>query len=261
VATTIRWSGEPLLAEGVAARMFRTSGRNVPGVLWHAVGPWAGAPLVLLGHGGTEHKSSPRMVAKARALVAAGFAATAIDGFMHGERRPAVVADPDDGEAMGAAYLPAIRTSDETACQAAESMVADWQETLDGLQGLTELRDAPVGYWGVSMGGRFGIPLLAKESRIEAAVTGLVSTNAGSYILPAAALIQTPVLFIAMWDDELFPIAGAIELFGAMPAQDRRLHVFPGPHSGIPEDEDAVAIDFLRTRLTPSSPGGEPATV
>jgi pimeloyl-ACP methyl ester carboxylesterase len=99
------------------------------------------------------------------------------------------------------------------------------------------------------MGGRFGIPLLAEDSRIAAAVTGLVSTNAGSYILPAAARIQCPVLFIAMWDDELFPIAGAIELFGAMPAKDRRLHVFPGPHGGIPADEGPVAIDFLRSRL------------
>jgi dienelactone hydrolase len=229
----ISWSGKPVRADGVVEQRFRIPGRDVPGVLWHADGPWAGAPLVLLGHGGTEHKCSRRLRETARALVGAGFAASAIDGFMHGDRRPAEVADPDDSAAMGAVYLPAIRASDEVAGQAAQSMVADWRETLDALLALDELCDAHVGYWGVSMGGRFGIPLLAEDSRIAAAVTGLVSTNAGSYILPAAAHIQCPVLFIAMWDDELFPIAGAIELFGAMPANDRRLHVFPGPHGGI----------------------------
>jgi pimeloyl-ACP methyl ester carboxylesterase len=238
-------------------RSFRTPARGVPGVLWHADGPWAGAPLVLLGHGGTEHKCSPRMRETARALVAAGCAASAIDGFMHGDRRPEAVSDPDDSAAMGAVYLPAIRVSDDTALEAARSMVADWQETLDTLLGLDELRHAPVGYWGLSMGGRFGVPLIADEARITVAVTGLVSTNAGSYILPAAARIHTPVLFIAMWDDELFPIAGAIELFAAMPATDRRLHVFPGPHSGVPADEAEVAIEFLRSRLSARPSGGE----
>lgn len=250
VGMSIRWSGKPLAAKGILERTFTTPERNVPGVLWHTDGPWAGTPLVLLGHGGTEHKCSPRMRQTAGALVAEGFAAAAIDGFMHGDRRPPAVSDPDDSAAMGAVYLPVIRASDEVAGQAAQAMVADWQEALDALLGLEELRDANVGYWGLSMGGRFGVPLLAVESRVEAAVTGLVSTNAGSYILPAAARIQTPLLFIAMWDDELFPIAGAIEIFGTIPAKDRRLHVFPGPHGGVPADEGAVAIDFLRTRLT-----------
>ena len=246
---TLAWTGAPVVAHGVVERTFVTSSRMVPGAMWRADGHADEQPLILLGHGGTEHKQSAGVRRIAAVLVAGGFTVAAIDGPMHGDRRPAAVADADDMAATGAAYLDAIRGGDDAAVSAADSMVRDWREALAALVGLPELRSATVGYWGLSMGGRFGVPLLAEEPRIAAAVTGLVGTNAGSYILPAARRIEMPLLFIAMWDDELFPVAGAIELFAAMPATDRRLHVFPGPHTGMPRDEEAVAVGFLRTRL------------
>ena len=52
-------------------------------------------------------------------------------------------------------------------------MVSDWTVTLTKLQDLNELKNIPVGYYGLSMGTAYGLPFLAVEKRIEAAVIGL----------------------------------------------------------------------------------------
>ncbi len=52
-------------------------------------------------------------------------------------------------------------------------MVADWRATLDALAALPEVDTARVAYGGVSMGTMFGLPFVAAEPRIRAAVFGL----------------------------------------------------------------------------------------
>src|ERR1700749_4962872 len=73
---------------GVSERLFTLG--DVPGVLWSpagAAGPMPGRPLVLLAHGGGQHKRAPAMQGRARRLATAcGFAAAAIDAPGSGDR-------------------------------------------------------------------------------------------------------------------------------------------------------------------------------
>src|SRR5215469_18939286 len=72
-------------SNGVLERTFTLG--DTTGVLWSpAVGSDRG-PLVLVGHGGGQHKRAPGVVARARRLVTdCGFAAVAIDMPGHGDR-------------------------------------------------------------------------------------------------------------------------------------------------------------------------------
>lgn len=61
---------------------------DIPGVLWTPASDTARRPLVLLAHGGGQHKQAPAVVARARHYVTSyGFAAAAIDAPR--ARRPA----------------------------------------------------------------------------------------------------------------------------------------------------------------------------
>ena len=42
-------------------------------------------------------------------------------------------------------------------------MIEDWQAALEVAQSLPEVGEGPVGYWGLSMGTRFGLPLVVAE--------------------------------------------------------------------------------------------------
>src|SRR6266851_6833962 len=75
--------------KGVTERRFdiEANGRVVPAMLWsqeRAAGP---RPVILLGHGGTQHKRAENILALARRLVRhLHYAAVSIDGPFHGDR-------------------------------------------------------------------------------------------------------------------------------------------------------------------------------
>ena len=78
-------------ARGVRERRFvlGVAGRSVPGLLWTPDTTGGPRPLVLIGHGGANHKRTPYVLSLARRLARReGFAAAAIDGPVHGDRRP-----------------------------------------------------------------------------------------------------------------------------------------------------------------------------
>ena len=77
-------------------------GRMVPGVVWSPEESEAGAPIVLLGHGGTTHKRADYLVQVALLLGRRGVMAMAIDGPGHGERAGAH--DPTDIRAFEKAW-------------------------------------------------------------------------------------------------------------------------------------------------------------
>jgi hypothetical protein len=73
-------------SNGMVERDFTVG--DVPGVLWSPVsGPDDYAPLVLMGHGGGNHKKHPAMAGRAQRLVTGcGFHVAVIDAPGHGDR-------------------------------------------------------------------------------------------------------------------------------------------------------------------------------
>lgn len=232
--------------DGVRQRSFTVEhGRGpVPGVLWTADRVGEPAPLVLIGHGGAGHKSDESRVGLGKAYVLDhGCAATAIDGPWHGDRS-----------------LPAGTEHPRTTRETVDGMVADWRSTLDALCALAEIDDSRVGYGGVSMGTMFGLPLVAAEPRITAAVLGLCGLTRPSGDTPYvterltrdAPRVRQPVLFLVQWDDELFPRDGAFALFDLLGSDEKRLHAHPGRHHETPAHARVATAAFLAGQLTSS---------
>jgi alpha-beta hydrolase superfamily lysophospholipase len=71
-------------SDGVTERAFTLD--EIPGVLWTPEGPCDTRPLILLGHGGGQHKTASNTASRARRYAAGGFAALAIDAPNHGDR-------------------------------------------------------------------------------------------------------------------------------------------------------------------------------
>ncbi len=233
----------------VTERDFTVSrnGRNVPGVLWSPERAEAPTPLVLIGHGGSGHKREAHLISLARRFVRHnGIAAVTIDGPAHGDRKP----EGADNESV------AERRRRFIGSRVTDEMVEDWKATLDALQKLPEIGIGRVGFWGLSMGTMFGLPLVAAEPRIEVAVLGLMGTaiGTGSRLRADAAKVRCPVLFLQQWDDELIPRESAAELFGALATEDKRLHANPGLHSAIPREEFLNTQTFLARHLNPPNP-------
>ena len=245
----MRWRGEGESSEGVGERLFEvdSDGRTVPGVLWLPDADPAGPrPLVLLGHGATRHKRVDYLLALGRRLAGHhGFAVAAIDAAGHGDRRAA--GHEDDIQLFGA-FLAEWSREGST-----DDMVADWVATLEALRELDEVGDGPLGYWGLSMGTIYGLPLVAAEPRIRVAVFGLMGLVGPTLDRMArdAASISCPVLFIQQWDDALIPRQHVFELFDAISAVDKRLHAHPGDHAAVPVEEILFSAQFLVRHLAP----------
>src|ERR1700689_2148618 len=76
-------------ADGVTARLFdlTVSGERVPAVIWAPDGADGPRPLVLMGHGGSQHKKIGSLAARARIYAHKfGYATLAIDAPGHGDR-------------------------------------------------------------------------------------------------------------------------------------------------------------------------------
>src|SRR2546423_14678912 len=82
---------DTITERGVTERRvdFQGSESVVPGIIWAPEAAAGPRPVVLLGHGGTQHKRTPNLLALARRLVRhPGYAAVALDGPLHGGRVP-----------------------------------------------------------------------------------------------------------------------------------------------------------------------------
>ncbi len=236
------------MTDGVNERRFDVDvdGRVVPGILWTPDGAVGSRPLVLIGHGATRHKRVDYIVALAGQLVReVGFAAVAIDAPGHGDRRP----DPGADEYTMFSEFLVEWSRDGTL----EDMVADWQATLDAVRHLDEVGDGPLGYWGLSMGTIYGIPLVATEPRVQAAVFGLMGLvgPTAERLAADARQVTCPVAFIQQWDDSLLPRQPVLDLFDALASVDKRLHVHPGEHAAVPVEEMEFSLTFLARHLAP----------
>jgi dienelactone hydrolase len=165
-------------SDGVTEQLFTLTFASgaIPGVLWTPEGAAGTRPLVLMGHGGGQHKKAPGIAARARRFVAErGFAVVAVDAPGHGDRprnedHDRIIAEMRTRAQTGGELTPLIaglRTL------LVGQTVPEWRAVLDAVQELEYVGASPVGYWGVSMGCALGVPFIAAEPRIRAAVLGL----------------------------------------------------------------------------------------
>jgi len=202
--------------------------------------------LVLVGHGAGGTKHEEYVVALARRLVRDfSMAACAIDGPAHGERR----SDGDAGVSLQFLEFAQLWANDP---DLTDSMISDWRDTIDVIfkEGFVDPA-SNVGYWGLSMGSILGLPLVAAEPRIEAAVLGLygITGPTKDRIRIDAARIGVPVLFLMQWDDELFARDVVFALFDALASRDKILVATPGAHAEVTPETFRRSADFLGDRL------------
>jgi dienelactone hydrolase len=241
---------------GVTERLFEltVASETVPGVVWTPQDASGPRPLVLMGHGGSQHKKVATLTARARRYARAlGYAVAAIDAPRHGARVSAeesarfaaeIQARMASGQRLGGEAVQAM-------AQRAAQAVPEWKAALDALEALDFVgAGGPVGYWGVSMGTAIGVPFLAQEPRVAAAVFGLSGLRPGASGLEAAARsITVPVEFVFQWDDELVSREAGLALFNAFGSTEKTFHANPGGHLGIPAFEPASWERFFVRHL------------
>lgn len=220
--------------------------REVTGALWLPENADAATPLILCGHGasGDRYQAPIPHLAK-RWLRERGIATLAIDGPVHGLRQ------------VGPGGREALR-DEMRRTGFVDDMVQDWLLALEAIRQDRQIGLGALGYFGLSMGSLFGIPLLAIADKhhlhFQASTLGLAGTTGaasflGDRLLADAALITHPVFYMMQLEDELFDRSGYLALFDALGSADKRLHANPGLHPEIPTEEIGFTFEFLAARL------------
>ncbi|BBG01302.1 MULTISPECIES: alpha/beta hydrolase [Pseudonocardia] len=224
---------------------------DVPGILWTPTTPAAAttpSPLVLLGHPGDLRRMHPRLLARARSCIAAGFAAATLELPGTGDRPRRAEADrarADLQRAVRAGEPVPDDVVDRLVLPLVEQAVPEWRAALDALLARPDLC-GPVAWSGgiISLGVRMAVI----EPRIAAAVL-----FAGSYvpraIVEEARAVTVPLLVLLQWDDEGNDRQHALDLFDALGSREKTLHANTGGHTGVPAFEGDDAARFLVRHL------------
>lgn len=117
--------------------------------------------------------------------------------------------------------------------------------SLDPVPAVLIEHAGPVGFWGLSQGARDGLPLLAAEPRITAAVLGLADGPGAS-----APLVTAAVLFYIQSDDELVQPGACRALFDRLGSADKTLIENPGGHLDLPRTSVEESAAWLDRKLT-----------
>ncbi len=250
--------------DGVTGRSFSVAvaGEIVPAVIWAPEGARGPRPLMLMGHGGSQHKKTPTLAARARQYARKfGYATLAIDAPGHGDRisraEAAALARETGARVTGrvaSAWTPErLKLMSERTARA----VPEWNAALEAALGFDFVgRGGPVGYWGVSMGTAIGVPFLAQCRLVTAAILGLAGLRPGASDFEAAARkITIPVEFVFQWDDAVATREHGVGLFDAFGSAEKTMHINPGGHMGIPDFEgDSWERFFVRHLGTVDAP-------
>jgi cephalosporin-C deacetylase-like acetyl esterase len=244
--------------DGVTRRSFSvtTAGESVPAVIWAPEGAAGPRPLILMGHGGSQHKKTPSLAARARGYARKfGYATLAIDAPGHGDRisREEAVTLARETGARVTGQVTSGWTPErlKLMAQRSASAVPEWNAAVDAALGFDFVgRGGPVGYWGVSMGTAIGVPFLAQTKVVTAAVLGLAGLRPGASDFEAAAgKITIPVEFVFQWEDAVAAREHGLGLFNALASSEKTMHINPGGHMGIPDFESASWERFFVRHL------------
>jgi hypothetical protein len=173
----------------------------------------------------------------------------AIDGPYHGDRV---------GESLAISEYQA-RVAAEGPANVVERMTNDWCATIEAVADLRLAATDALGYLGLSMGTRYGLPLAAVLSdRLRFAVFGKFglqqtslphALNTESATHEVAGHVRARTLFHVQSDDEVFPREGQFALFEFLGSKEKRLIAYPGRHSETHPTSVSVWRNFLATGL------------
>jgi len=223
----------------------------VPAIVWLPGDQGGPYPLVLAGHGGGGHKADAFVAGQRDRLLPRGIAVAAIDAVGHGDR-VAVAPAPED----------IVRVISDAASY--PTMVSDWTATLDALLATGDFDPEHVGYVGLSGGCLFGLPYVADDRRIVAAVLGACGYegapllgDAPSTFAPvlreAARRYVRPALLLLQGADDVFPASGGRALFADLASPDKHLIASPGAHTEVPLSAVDAMAEWMASRLEAES--------
>jgi dienelactone hydrolase len=253
VPEALEWTGRRVADDGIVEQSFQLgcAAGPVPGVLWLPSGPIPRPPLVMLGHGGSGHKRSERIATLARWFASeAGLAAMAIDGPYHGERLASPLTPPQYQARIVAEGIGVVL----------DRMAKEWLAAVEAVGAHDLIDTASLGYLGVSMGTRFGLPVAAAlGDELRCVVFGKFGLRQGPDLHPGleapehmasyARQVAAPVLFHVQWNDEVFPREGQLALFDLLGSAEKELIGYTGPHAETKPAAIALWREFVARRL------------
>lgn len=252
----MRFTSQALLDDGILEREFTLA--DFTGILWMppTATPSSPAPLLLLNQPGGfgTRRMYPRLVARAKAAAAEGFASVTIELPGAGDRPPLPGADEaraDLRAALAAGEKPSAGVIDRLILPLVDQAVPDWQATLDAVLALPEITTR-VGFSRgvIAVGAR----LAATDPRTAAA--GLF---AGSYVarstMEGARGISIPIHVLLQWDDEGNDRQAALDLSDAFDSREKTLVANMGGHTGVPPFAGEGAGRFFVRHLWDESLG------
>jgi dienelactone hydrolase len=112
---------------------------------------------------------------------------------------------------------------------------------------MPEIDATKIGWYGISMGTAYGIPLVARDQRIKAAALGMWGTcrEPAQRLKEDAAKIEIPVLFQVKEQDEIFTPTGQQELYELIASQDKTWKSYLGGHIDPKDQQLNDIVKFL----------------